>query len=99
MYQEPMEGKLMLRRKHDLFLKAPDYFTYSFLNYKDAQKEASLLGIKSGKAWHRYCMGTTMPHNIPRWPEGFYKNSGWIDWYHWLHPSEDSKNTSCLITS
>jgi len=84
MYQGILDNKLMLKRKYDLFLKIPDHYTYEFLDYNNAQEIAKTLGIKRWKQWRQYCKDDKIPHNIPRNPDGVYKDKGWVDWYAWF---------------
>ncbi len=88
-YQDPMEGKLMLKRKYDLFFKTPYDCVCDFLDYKDAQKIIQGFGIKGFRKWRRYCTSGIMAHNIPRSPNTVYKNSGWVDWDNWLGKLKD----------
>ena len=83
-YQEPLDGKLMLKRKYDLFLKTPDYCLCEFLDFRSAQKIANSFNIKSCAEWRKKCKDGLIPHNVPLNPYGVYKNSGWVDWYVWL---------------
>jgi hypothetical protein len=94
MYQEPLDGKLMLKRKYELFLKNPNYCTDEFWDYNRAKMIVRLMGIKSIEEWCKYCKDGKIPHNIPRWPDCYYKNSGWVDWYAWLGKSKRIKTTS-----
>jgi len=89
MYQEPLDGKLMLKRKYDLFLKTPDYYSRDFLDYNHAKKVVRSLGIKSFKEWRQNCKNRSIPHNIPHDPYTLYKNLGWVNWYIWLGTSKD----------
>jgi hypothetical protein len=84
MYQEPMEGKLMLKRKYNLFLKTRDYCSHEFLDYPAAQKIVRLFNFKIRKEWWQHCKDDTIPHDIPHNPYSVYKNSGWVDWGTWL---------------
>jgi len=90
MYPESLEGKLMLKRKYDLFLKTPDYIC-EFLDYNSAQKVAKTFRIKNHKEWKECCKRGVIPYNIPRCPYFVYKNSGWVDWKTWLGTSISPK--------
>jgi hypothetical protein len=95
MYQEPMEGKLMLKRKYDLFMKTTYLRPIRFLEYNDAQKnaqkEAKKLDIRSRREWKKYCIEGKIPYNIPRNPNVVYRNSGWMDWRSWLGHTKRSR--------
>ena len=91
MYGKPIEGKLMLKRKYDLFMKTTYFRPIRFLNYNDAQKEAKKLNISSRREWNKYCREGKNPHNIPCSPNIVYKNSGWTDWYGWLGYTKRSR--------
>ena len=51
-----------------------------FLSFEDARKYAQSLEISSFNEWRKYSESGEKPNNLPRNPDSFYKNSGWISW-------------------
>ena len=80
MYQGLMTGKLMLKRKYELFLKTPDDYArrscHVFLNYNDSKNIIMSFNFKSQREWRRYCKAGKRPNNIPRHPNKTYKDKG-----------------------
>lgn len=98
MYKIPLNGKLVLKRKYDLFLKIPDdcpnYCYREFLNYNDSKSFVESLGFKNQRAWQGFCKDGKRPHNIPCRPNKVYKNSGWIDWPTWFGNKRKRKRST-----
>jgi hypothetical protein len=90
-YQKPLNGKLMLKRKHDLFLKTPRFCSNEFLDHNGARKFVRALGIKSRKQWYRYCKSNRLPRNIPYNPSSVYKNLGWVSSASWFGVKDNEK--------
>lgn len=55
-----------------------------FLDYDEAQKIASSLGLKSQKEWIEYTKSKEFNNEIPKCPQNVYKNKGWKSWGVWL---------------
>ena len=53
-----------------------------FVNYNAARAYAIKMKVKSSKAWK--AMKNNLPDNIPNVPDSFYKNKGWVSWFHFL---------------
>ena len=51
-----------------------------FRDFKSARKYVRSLKLESGRAWNENCKLNKKPLDIPRNPNTFYKNKGWIDW-------------------
>jgi superfamily II DNA or RNA helicase len=64
-----------------------------FKKYVQARNFARSLGLKNGKEWVRYIKAHNLPNDIPKSPNGVYKDSGWIDWDDWLGTS-NVRNTN-----
>jgi len=89
MYLEPMVGKLFLKRKYEVFLKAEELYEKhknerEKLDYNDAQKIIRQNGFTKWEEWILYCKDGLRPFNIPSNPPIYYKNKGWIDWPTWF---------------
>ena len=59
------------------------------LDYKKASDQIKSLGLKSESEWRKYKAGkmknfSPIPENIPKRPDNYYKDSGWVDWWDWL---------------
>ena len=55
-----------------------------YLDYNEAIKFVHKLKLKSGAEWVKYIKTHTLPPNIPRYPDGVYKNKGWEGWGKWI---------------
>ena len=56
----------------------------SFLSFNEARDYVRKLKIKSWREWKVYCQSSKKPSYIPKAPEQFYKNKGWLsaqDWF------------------
>lgn len=56
----------------------------NFLSYDDAVKIIHPLKIGSETEWRKFKRDNVLPEGIPKTPEAFYKDSGWVSWPHWL---------------
>jgi superfamily II DNA or RNA helicase len=59
------------------------------ISYEAARSFVRSLGIKTKDEWTEYYNGnlkglTPLPIDIPRTPNKYYKNTGWINWEDWL---------------
>jgi hypothetical protein len=54
------------------------------LNYSKAQPIVQQLKIKSSIDWKKFVKENRIPNNIPKDPQGYYKNKGWKSWPDWL---------------
>ena len=59
------------------------------LSFEEAREFVRSLGFKKVKEWEEYKRGSlkhipSMPDNIPKSPNSFYKNSGWLGMNDWL---------------
>jgi len=59
------------------------------LPFEEARKFVRSLGLKNGYEWEEYKKGKInnleqIPDNIPKEPDSYYKNDGWIGLYDWL---------------
>lgn len=55
-----------------------------FLPYEEAKAFVHKLKLKGQIEWYAYCESGERPRNIPSNPHKFYKNTGWIEWRHWV---------------
>ena len=55
-----------------------------FLTYKEGQKIASSIGIKSANEWYKYASSGKKSSKIPSSPNTVYKDKGWNGWREWL---------------
>ncbi len=56
----------------------------NFLDFNEAHKIIFKKQIKSEGMWRKLIQEGKIPRNIPKNPDSFYKNKGWINWPHWL---------------
>ena len=66
---------------------APQMRTYRPFN--EARDWARRLPLKSKSEWGRYCAGRLadkppLPADVPKCPDSFYKDTGWLGWSDWL---------------
>jgi|GEM_PF-267533 len=64
-------------------------FNIKYRSFEEARKFIRKLKLKSGQEWKKYCAGQfpekgIKPPDIPRKPNGTYKNKGWISMGDWL---------------
>ncbi len=50
----------------------------NFLSFTKAKKIIQSKNIKSGRVWRKYTKDPNFPKEIPKAPDQFYKNKGWI---------------------
>ena len=55
-----------------------------YLTYEMAKTFIHTLRLKDYKAWRKYCSTGNKPDYIPAFPDGVYKNKGWIGYGDWL---------------
>lgn len=53
----------------------------SYVNYNESKKYIKLLNIKDRSDWNCFIKSNKFPSNLPKRPDRFYKNKGWISWY------------------
>lgn len=53
----------------------------SYINYDEAKKYIKSLNIKVRKNWNCFIKSNKFPSNLPKRPDRFYKNKGWVSWY------------------
>lgn len=78
---------LKMARKYEKFLEAGAIkFSkpVTTVDYKEAQKYASSLKLRSKTEWFKYIKLQGKPTYIPANPSQRYSGKGWINWYHWL---------------
>ncbi len=61
-------------------------FKRSFLPYDEAKTIVHQLGLRNMSEWAKYLRNKTLL-NIPRQPDIYYKDKGWVDWTDWLGES------------
>ena len=59
------------------------------LEYEQAKKFVSQLNLKTWLEWKSYCRGKfqdlpPISYNIPKQPNSYYKNKGWVSMNDWL---------------
>jgi len=55
-----------------------------FLSFIKAKKIVRRLKLRNNKDWRNACENKKIQINIPRSPDIYYKNKGWISWGNWL---------------
>ena len=55
-----------------------------FLSFEQARQYARSLKLKSSKEWVKITKSDEFPENIPKRPEGTYKDKGWRGYSDWL---------------
>lgn len=53
----------------------------SYIKYDEAKKFIKSLNIKDRSSWNCFTKSNKFPSNIPKKPDRFYKNKGWVSWY------------------
>ena len=56
----------------------------TFKTFEEARKIIRKLNITSRKQWNYFKNDKNFPNNIPKTPDGVYKDKGWISWGDWL---------------
>ncbi|MDA9596964.1 DEAD/DEAH box helicase family protein [Flavobacteriaceae bacterium] len=64
----------------DIFLQKKS----RYLPFRKAKKIIHNLNLKDQLEWREFCKSTDFPNFIPKKPDRFYKNSGWIGLGDWL---------------
>ena len=59
-------------------------FNKSYRTYAEARNFVLKLNLKSRSEWKKVIETTKIPADIPRGPDGVYKNKGWVSWKHFL---------------
>ena len=54
------------------------------MSFLEARKIVRKLKLNTQEDWTNYCKKKSFPKNIPKKPDGFYKNEGWISYGDWL---------------
>lgn len=49
-----------------------------YLSYEDAKKIISPLKLHTSILWYKYTINPNFPDNLPKKPDRFYKNKGWV---------------------
>jgi hypothetical protein len=52
--------------------------------FGEARKFVQALGLRNQDAWKMWAKSDERPSDIPAWPDGVYKNKGWVNWADWL---------------
>ena len=55
-----------------------------FRDFKSAREFVRKLDLKNVKEWNEYLKSGNKPDYIPNWPDGIYKNKGWVGYGDWL---------------
>lgn len=72
----------------------------NYLTYNEARKwmikNLVTLGINTTRLWKKYLKGEikgapNFPRNIPKSPDQYYKNNGWVNWYAWFDKNKKTK--------
>jgi hypothetical protein len=62
----------------------PDWLGTETLPFEEARAYARTLQLTSSKQWKSWAKSNLRPYNIPRTPEGVYKDQGWGGFPDWL---------------
>ena len=57
------------------------------LPFEEARKEVQklkIIGSNAAKSWSKYVSEHGTPSGVPKIPNDFYKDSGWVSWRDWL---------------
>lgn len=54
------------------------------ISYDDAKNIAISMNIKTTNQWRKMCKVNMIPTNIPKRPDLYYKDNGWVSWSDWL---------------
>jgi len=52
--------------------------------FEEAREFIHCLGLRNRVDWRNWAQSIARPSNIPAYPEGVYKGTGWIGWGDWL---------------
>ena len=55
-----------------------------FRSFEQAREYVIGLGLTGTKQWRQLCADGQVPADIPRSPNGVYRNRGWVSWGDWL---------------
>jgi superfamily II DNA or RNA helicase len=55
-----------------------------FLGYEEAIDFVKNLGLKNWNDWRYYIKDENFPDFLPKQPNKYYKNNGWVNWGEWL---------------
>jgi superfamily II DNA or RNA helicase len=71
------------------WISYPDFLGYQglrreILSYDDAKKIVRTWNIKTISDWRKLCNEDKIPHEIPKRPDSYFKDFGWISWGDWL---------------
>jgi superfamily II DNA or RNA helicase len=64
----------------------------SWMPFEDAKKEIQRVGIKTIYEWQRACKTGYIPSDIPKRPDSYYKDKGWINWGDWFGTGRGKKD-------
>lgn len=56
----------------------------AYMEFTSARKHVQKLTLKSVSDWKEYCKSKYIPNDIPKNPDQYYKNKGWISFGDWL---------------
>jgi superfamily II DNA or RNA helicase len=75
--------------KHSGFSTYPDFLGYTglfreMLSFELARNEVHKWGLKNSTEWRLLCTQEKIPTNIPKRPDNFYRDKGWISFGDWL---------------
>lgn len=65
---------------------------FIWLPLEDAKNEIQRMGIKTIHEWQRACKKGIIPLDIPRRPDSYYKEKGWINWGDWFGTGRGKKD-------
>ncbi len=55
-----------------------------YRSFKESRAFVHILGLKNQSEWQVWAKSAARPHDIPRYPDGVYKQKGWVSWGDWL---------------
>lgn len=64
--------------------QSPQMLKYVF-TYEEAKIIAHKLNIKTTLEWRKKCKNNNIPNSIPKRPDLYYLDNGWISWSDWLN--------------
>lgn len=61
----------------------PNRFKYT-LTYYEAKEIVKTFGVKTTTSWRQKAKNKEIPSDIPKRPDLYYKDNGWVSWSDWL---------------